>query len=494
MTSKRFLKAQMRIPSAVHGALLVAVLSAMLLIAARSAHAQTETVLYNFTGGTDGADPLSGLTSDAKGNFYGTAYEGGLGAGTIFELSPNGSGGWNETVLHSFNGGLNIGPDGAGPIGPVIFDRVGNLYGPTKVCGTDYADCSYGTVFELSPVGATWNETIPLSCSCTDPASTGIFPVNGLIIDAAGNLYGTTSASGPYSGYVFDLSPSDGGWPEQLLYATSPISGLTMDASGNIFGATSSTVFELSPTGYASWNSTVIHTFACPRTDGTIAVGTRVLDQSGNIYGTTYAGGAMNYGTVYKLSLGGNGAWAEKILYSFKSGTDGSNPAAGIVLDALGNIYGTTTLGGGTNNGTGFELAAQGNSHYDPLVLWTFSGTDGASPNGSLVLDSAGNLYGTTALGGSSGAGTVFEVSRGGAATATALTSTLNPSIHAQPITFTTPATTSGPVAPTGTVNFKWGPDGIGTGTLNASGVATFTTSILKPGPYKITAVYKGDA
>jgi uncharacterized repeat protein (TIGR03803 family) len=294
-------------PAIIGGAMTLAVLSALLLVDTCPAQAQTETVLYNFTGGSDGANPQSRLTFDGNGNFYGTTLSGGTsGAGTVFELSPNGSGGWNETVLHSFSGGLNIGPDGAGPSGPLIFDRVGNLYGTTKFGGTDYFYCSYGTVFELSPVGASWTETIPLSCSCTQPASTGVFPVNGLITDPAGNLYGTTSANGPYSGYVFELSSSGGGWPEQLIYATSPSSGLTMDAAGNIFGATSSTVFELSPNGNGGWNPTVIHTFAGYPNDGIVAEGTPVLDKSGNLYGTTYKGGLYNRGTVYKLSRGQN--------------------------------------------------------------------------------------------------------------------------------------------------------------------------------------------
>ena len=152
--------------AAIRGALTLVVLSALLLVAARPAQAQTETVLYNFVGGSDGANPQSRLTSDGNGNFYGTTYGGASGAGTVFALSPNGSGGWNETVLHRFNGGLNIGPDGSGPSGPVIFDSVGNLYGTTRFGGTDYFYCSYGTVFELSPAGSSWTETIPFSESC----------------------------------------------------------------------------------------------------------------------------------------------------------------------------------------------------------------------------------------------------------------------------------------------------------------------------------------
>ncbi len=480
--------------AASRGALTLVVLSVLQLVAARPAQAQTETVLYNFTGGSDGANPQSHLTSDGAGNFYGTAYEGGVGAGTVFELSPNGSGGWNETVLHSFSGGLNIGPDGAGPSGPVIFDSAGNLYGTTRFGGTDYFYCSYGTVFELSPVGASWTETIPFSESCTQPD--GIAPMNGLIIDRAGNLYGTTLENGQISGTVFELSPSGGGWTQRVIYSAPTSSGLIMDAAGNIYGATSSTVFDLSPNGNGGWNPTIIHTFAGYPYDGTIAEGTPVLDQFGNLYGTTYEGGIYNRGTVYELSRGQNGEWTEKILYSFPGGKNGANPAAGIVFDAAGNIYGTTSLGGSTGRGTVFELAALGGSHYQHIVLWTFNGTDGEGPLGSLILDNASNLYGTTNSGGSSNAGTVFEVTGVRLAPATRLTSSLNPSVYGQKMTFTATVTASGSVPPTGTVSFTWGGGlyTIGTATLNSSGVATLIKSNLAADAYPLNAVYKGDA
>ena len=450
-------------------------------------------MLYNFTGSSDGAHPQSRLTADGKGNFYGTTYQGGtFGPGTVFELSPNGGGGWNETVLYSFDGGLNIGPDGAGPSGPVIFDRMGNLYGTTRFGGTDYIYCSYGTVFELSPAGASWTETIPFS-EC--PQGDGIAPMNGLIIDPAGNLYGTSLENGPLSGAVFELSPSVGGWTYQRIYSAPTSSGLTMDAAGNIYGATSSTVFELSPNGNGGWNPTIIHTFAGHPYDGTVAEGTPVLDQFGSLYGTTYGGGVYNHGTVYVLSPEQNGEWTEKILYSFPGGKNGANPAAGIVFDPAGNIYGTTALGG-SSHGTVFELAALGSSHYQHIVLWTFNGTDGEGPLGSLILDNLSNLYGTTNSGGSSNAGTVFEVTGVRLAPVTTLTSSLNPSIYGQKVTFAATVTASGSLPPTGTVSFRSGGGlyTIGTATLNSSGVATLIKSSLNADPYPLNAVYNGDA
>jgi uncharacterized repeat protein (TIGR03803 family) len=233
-------------------------------------------------------------------------------------------------------------------------------------------------------------------------------------MDPAGNLYGITNNYG--AGSVFELSPSGGGWTEQVIYSTPNNSGgLIMDTKGSLYGVSATTAFELSPNGNGGWNPTVIHTFAGGPKDGLNAGGNLVFDQAGNLYGTTYGGGAKNYGTVYKLSHGKKG-WTEKVLYSFKGGKkDGSYPLAGIVFDAHGNIYGTTSAGGGKlNDGTVFELVASG-TKYQEKVLWSFDGTHGSHPWDSLILDNLGNLYGTAIGGGSSGncsggCGVVFEV------------------------------------------------------------------------------------
>jgi uncharacterized repeat protein (TIGR03803 family) len=389
----------------IRGTLILAVLSALVLIGARPAQAQTEAVLYNFYYGSDGAYPASSLTFDGAGNLYGTtcSYEGqGPGYGTVFELSPNGNGGWNETVLYSFTGGA----DGNNPVhSNVIFDSVGNLYGTTQLGGSN----GQGVVFELSPVGGSWTETILYNFCSQAGCADGAEPLTGLIMDPAGNLYGTTS-----SGAVFELSPSGGGWTEQVIYnvATSFNASLTMDAAGNIFGAGDSTVFELSPNGNGGWDPTVIHAFTRYPAEGILPEGTPLLDKAGNIYGTTALGGAKNYGIVYKLSPGKKGRWKDQILYSFKSGKDGANPWAGIVFDAAGNIYGATHNGDESDGGTVFELVAPVGTvkYYREKILWRFTGMDGYWPFGSLIWDSAGKLYGTTVFGGSNGVGVVFEV------------------------------------------------------------------------------------
>jgi uncharacterized repeat protein (TIGR03803 family) len=384
------------------GALTLAVLSAVLLLAARPAQAQTETVLYNFAGPPDGADSYSSLTPDGRNNFYGTTYAGGLGYGTVFELSPNGNGGWNETVLHSFTGGA----DGAYPtFSNVIFDDEGNLYGTAAAGGAN----GYGVVFELSPAGDKWTETVLYSFGY---GTDGQRPAGSLVMDSMGNLYGTCAY------IVFELSPSGGGWTETTIYESGfGFAGLTMDTTGNLYGTTQldsksayySTVFELSPNGSGGWIPTVLHTFP----HGSVAEGTLVVDKGGHLYGTTTPLGSKSksHGLVYKLSPG-VGKWTAKTLYSFKGGTDGASPYAGVVFDAAGNIYGTTSIGGASGEGTVFELVAPvGKGHtYSEKILWSFDSTDGDQPCGSLILDGSGNLYGTTFGGGSKGAGVVFEV------------------------------------------------------------------------------------
>jgi uncharacterized repeat protein (TIGR03803 family) len=259
-------------------------------------------------------------------------------------------------------------------------------------------------MFELSPAGTSWTETVLYSfAGGADGANPG-----SLIMDPAGTFYGTNSAG------VFELSPSGGDWTNRVIYGIGPKSGLTMNAAGNIFGTgwlPGWGVFELSPNGNGGWTPTVLHIFIYGTKDGSEPFGTPVLDQAGNVYGTTLFGGAKNSGTVYRLhpiTKGKKkGEWTESILHSFMGGEDGSYPAAGVVLDAAGNIYGDTVGG----DGTVFELLAPvGSGGYKEKVLWSFNSADGFEPGDSLILDSAGNLYGTTLQGGVSTRGDVFEV------------------------------------------------------------------------------------
>jgi uncharacterized repeat protein (TIGR03803 family) len=367
-----------------------------LLFGADPAQAQTETVLHTFNY-SDGAYPQSNLTFDGAGNLYGTTLFMGGGFGNVFELSPNGSGGWNETVLYRFAAGA----DGGYPFCPVIFDSVGNLYG-TAQGGGAYGK---GVVFELSPAGANWKETVLYSFA---GGTDGAYPVTGLIMDPAGHLYGTTLYGGTSdNGTVFELSPAGGVWTERVIYnVDTSYAGLTMDAAGNIFGAGLTTAFELSPNGKGDWNPTVLHTFSQSGRKFYGVNGTPVLDKTGNLYGTRYGGGGN--GTVYKLSPGKKGKWTQQVLVSF---TNFTGPWAGVVLDATGNIYATTLHGGTSGDGTVFELVAPvGAGSYTEKVLWSFNGADGHYLLGGLILDSAGNLYGTTTQGGPDGYGVAFQL------------------------------------------------------------------------------------
>ncbi len=262
----------------------------------------TEKVLWSFGSGTDGANPIAGLVLDAAGNLYGTTYQGGTSSsGTVFELTPGAGGTWTEHVLHNFG----TGTDGVGPSARLIFDAAGNLYGTTYVGGTS----SSGTAFELTPAGGgTWTErALHNFGSGTD----GVAPQAGLIFDAAGNLYGTTNVGGTYNlGTVFELMPAGGGtWTETVAHSfgngtdgVEPLATLILDGAGNLYGTTylggsygGGTVFRLNAHG-----ETLLYSFS--GTDGANPAAGLVLDAAGNLYGTTYQGGTSSDGTVFEIT------------------------------------------------------------------------------------------------------------------------------------------------------------------------------------------------
>src|ERR1017187_9485491 len=313
----------------------------------------------------------------------------------------------DDKVLHSF---VSDGADGNNPYAGLIFDAAGNLYGTTSGGGTS----GVGTVFELTPAaGGTWTEKVLHNFSNDE----GTTPLAGLIFDAAGNLYGTTSRGGNDYGTVFELTPAAGGtWTEKVLHnfdntdGAYPQAGLISDIAGNLYGTTPNggtdglgTVFELTPAGGGTWTEQVLLNFNS--TDGANPYGGLIFDAAGNLYGMTFNGGTFNYGTLFELTPAGGGTWTERVAHNFGSGTDGFSPQASLVLDGAGNLYGTTFYGGSYGGGTVFRFNAQGE-----VLLHSFSGTDGADPNAELILDAAGNLYGTTVDGGTSNKGTAFEI------------------------------------------------------------------------------------
>ena len=386
--------------------LLLAAFSAMMLIAPL-AHSQTESVLYSFPSGSQTNGSAARLTLH-NGNLYGTS--GGInGYGTVFELSPNGSGGWNQKTLYSFSGGA----DGSSPgYSYVIFDAAGNLYGTTHLGG----EFNRGVVFELSPSGSGWKETV-LHSFDSQYAS---YPANGLVMGAAGNLFGTTdnccSGAGKDGAGVFELVRSGSAWTMKMLFAfpAAGFSGLAIDANGDLFGyayvvAGETSVYELSPSD-GSWKKKILYNLTMAQGAGSLN-GSPALDQHGNLYGVTeYSPTNSPAGTVFELSPTTTGPWTYKLLYGFTGGTDGGNPNGGPTLDAKGNVYGTTTAGGANSAGTVYELVSDGSGNFTETVLLSFNITDGGFPLAPVILDTAGNLYGTTPSGGANNNGNVFEV------------------------------------------------------------------------------------
>jgi uncharacterized repeat protein (TIGR03803 family) len=390
---------------------------------ATRAGAQQEKVLHSFNFLDHGGDVIpSGLIFDAAGNLYGTAASGGSsnycdgGCGTVFELVLQAGGGWKERVLHTF------GKAGNGPIGSLIFDPAGNLYGTASLGGLYNA----GTVYELMPtVEGEWAETVLHNFN---PATDGEQPLAGLVFDGAGNLYGTTS------GTVFELTPqADGSWKVKTLHTFDlarkdgfiPTGGLTLDAFGNLYGTTAfggaygsnnqgGIVFELTPTVSGSWTEKILHNFYGSYYDGNNVDGGVIFDSAGNLYGTAALGGAHNSGIVYELTPTAAGSWKEHILYAFQdSGGDARVPSAGVTFDAAGNLYGTTTQGGISDYGAVFELEPGSGGNWTETVLHKFSGPpDGQYPVAGIILDASGNLYSTTESGGAFRDGSVFEIKR----------------------------------------------------------------------------------
>jgi len=417
----------------------VVIVFVLMVVFIPAAQAQTFQVLHTFTGGADGANPVgAGITMDKTGNLYGAAGYGGLteprcvfagSCGTVFKMTRKGSG-WIFNTLYEFMGGI----DGDVPDAPVAFGPDGVLYGTTFNGGGNgcYQD-GCGIVYTLKPPPTAcktalcpWTETVLYRFT---GGSDGAQPAFGaLTFDQAGNFYGTTSWGGKYSYYgnVYELTPYNGQWTQNVLYSFTggndggaSWSGVIFDASGNLYGTTTEggydsggTAFELTPSGQG-WALNVLHEFQ-PSTEGYSAFGNLIFDSSGNLWGTNRYGGAGEAGTVFELTPS-NGSWDLTVLHSF---TGSNGPQAGLVMDQAGNFYGTAVTAGKYAAGSVFKLSPSGGG-WTYTVLHDFTGgSDGAQPYGQIVLDSSGNLYGTTFEGGmtggdicgSYGCGVVWEI------------------------------------------------------------------------------------
>jgi uncharacterized repeat protein (TIGR03803 family) len=387
----------------------------------------SDTVVYNFCAQTscvDGNQPYSALIADSSGHLFGTTQYGGTNNfGEVFELANSG-GTWTETVLYSFLGSSNS--DGAYPRGAMAFDSNGNLYGTTLNGGP----ANQGTVFELVKSGSSWKETVLHSFDNIN-GNDGQGPYGAVSFDAGGNLYGTTYAGGKFNGgSVFQLKPSNGKYTYKSIhfFATSqsgayqPYGGVVVDPkNGYLYGSTYyggliwnvGGVYQLRQVS-GVWIYSVVYNFL----DSSLGANTQsglTVDTAGNLYGTNYQGGDFNLGDVFKLTLGSNNKFTEKIIYSFKGYTkkDGAYPYfAGVTLDSAGNVYGTTVYGGSStannlNYGTVYKLAA---TTYKETVLWSFGTTgDGYYPEEQPTIV-GGKLYGPTISGGLHGGGVVYEV------------------------------------------------------------------------------------
>src|SRR5580698_2475032 len=328
-------------------------------------YAQTEITLYQF----NGIEPNGGLIADTAGNLYGTTVDGGIkdDYGDVFELT-NSAGVWSQNVLYNFQGEAHL--DGEAPRAGVIFDAKGDLLGTTEF-GGEGAFCvggyGCGTVFGLAPQpGGVWKER-------NYRFIFGGEPMASLIMDGAGNLYGTASEARSFPGFVFEFSPGAKG----------------------------------------TWTKTTLYTFEETKgNQGLNPVAPVVFDGAGNLYGTAQTGGEYRGGTAYRLTPGSDG-WTFTALYAFGNSNieDGANPTGGLVVDASGNLYGTTPLGGTNGYGTVFELSPTPMGRWKETILHEFSAADGEGPGTSLIFDSAGNLYGVAPNGGAYNCGTIFELS-----------------------------------------------------------------------------------
>jgi uncharacterized repeat protein (TIGR03803 family) len=374
-------------------------------------------IIHDFNVYVDGGGPRSGLTMDQAGNFYGTATVGGI----VYELTPSNSG-WIYNVIYSFTGS----DDGYSPTGTLTIGPDGALYGTTEFGGG--TGCSVqvgcGTVFRLqrSPKGD-WTETVLYRFT---GGADGSFPNGGLILDRAGNLYGTTGQGWDPKGVVYELTPSNGEWTQTILYTftggsdgASPAAGLIFDGAGNLYGTTrfggsssSGTAFQLTP-GVSGWKESVLHSFQGGN-DGDQPWSSLIFDQAGNLYGTTSDGGTGAGGTVFELTPS-NGNWTYTLLYDLPGFSLGG-PHAELTIDADGSLYGTTITGGAYRFGTVFKLARSKEVWaYTPLHDFDGSGTDGNGPFSTVTFDESGKLYGTTYNGGSGpcsggGCGIVFQL------------------------------------------------------------------------------------
>jgi len=410
--------------------------------AARMRNAATETVIYSFQAGNDGADPFGTLIADRSGALYGTTAFGGggscfAGCGIVFKLTPLGST-YTETILYAFQGSNSN--DGNGPAAGLVADASGALYGTTEYGGNTAGD---GTVFKLTPNGSSYSETVLHRFA---GGKDGTAPLSSLTLDAHGNLYGTTLLGGNASacgtsgsganvgcGTVFELARSGSTYKERVLYrfqsgadgatpgsppiiigrrlvGTAATGGGNPSCGGAPINRGCGTVYALTP-GHKHARLTVLYAFTGEPSDGANPFAGLAMSKTGALYGTTQYGGSANEGSAFSLTPSGS-QYTEKLLHSFTGGSDGAYPLAQLALGKHGALYGVTQYGGSSNAGIAFELR-KAHGAYAESVLYVFATPAGGEyPVGGLFVGAGGTLFGTTSYGGdaSAAAGTVFSL------------------------------------------------------------------------------------
>ena len=389
---------------------------AIFLLSLATVSATTTDVIFSFDE-DDGEYADTDLEVDNAGNIYGSTVLGGdFGSGTVFQLSRTPDG-WVHTVLYSFTGGV----DGGEPYKGVTVDREGNLYGTAVTGGSGSCEGGCGVAYKLTNSGGTWTQTVIHAFTGGDDGSG---PGARVTVDQAGNVYGMAPTGGANGlGTIYKIHQAqDGTWVLKVIHTfTGGADGSTGSAGrmilrhGRLYGAAttggtygSGVVFELTPTQVGEWDFKTLYSFR-GQPDGSFPYGALLFDASGNIYGTTYYGGANNIGAVYQLAPRVNGEWKERVLYGFQGGTDGNSPISNLVFDRAGNLYGTTSEGG-LGTGTIFKLSPVGGGQWMETVVHMFEGPpDGSFSYNGLVVDRLGNFYGATVHGGVDDDGSIYK-------------------------------------------------------------------------------------
>jgi uncharacterized repeat protein (TIGR03803 family) len=397
----------------------------LFLVLASFAYAD-ESVVYSFQGGTDGWGSPAELIGDQAGNLYGMTLYGGngqctgstfSGCGTIFELSPDGKGGWTKTILYNFKGQK----DGQWPISRLLMDSSGNLFGTTAGAGLGHG-CppTCGSAFELTKNSdGTWSFTV---LHAFNGGMNGGQPVGGLTTDSAGNLYGTAELGGKNNvGTLFQLSFSNGTWTFKRLHSFSgpdgafPNGSLAVGPDANFYGTAvtggvygGGVLYRLSKDHAGKWIVKGLHSFGSSKDDSGLETepGDIAMDMKGNIYGISKDGPKSTYAYAYRISFG---TWKRKNIHQFsRANGDGDRQVNYLTLDSLGNVFGAT----GDAPGKVYRLSEQ-NGKWGEDILHLFEGPpDGMYPGSGLFLDATGNLWGMTNIGGSNNDGTIFEITQ----------------------------------------------------------------------------------